>query len=245
MAQAVGTTAINFQGSPRNLQGLVSVAFEEIVPLGLPRLELSSPPAEARAEPIVLQIEDAGPFTTWLRFSLPESTTPGTYEGTVSIGADQWPALVEINARLALTISPRRLTFQAAPGAELGASITVVNVGNVALEIPKVHKVGLLDIKGPERAIGLALGDTATDGFTRLGLFAEEMARSHGGRLVLTVEEGEGSLAPGEFRHLRLALRLPDDLKVGRMYTGEWMLLNRSYSIEVLAVDGAPAQGES
>lgn len=244
MAQAVGTTTINFQGSPRNLQGLVSVAFEEIVPLGLPRLELSSPPAEARAEPLDLQIEGAGPSATWLRFSLPESTPPGTYEGAVSIGADRWPALIEISARLALTISPRRLTFQSAPGAELGASVTVINVGNVALEIPRVHKVGLLDIKGPERAIGLALRDTPTEVFERVGMFAEEMARSHGGRLVLTVEEGDGWLAPGGFRHLRLALRLPDDLKVGRTYAGEWMLLNRSYSIEILTSDGDPAKGE-
>lgn len=245
MAQAVGTETIHFQGSPRNLQGLVAVAFEEIVPLGLPRLELSSPPAEAGAGPLVLQVESAGQFTTWLRFTLPEATPPGAYEATVSIGADRHPALVEVTSRLALSISPRRLTLSAAPGAELDARLTVVNVGNVALEIPKLQKVGLLDVKGPERAIGLALRDTTDDGERRIALFAQEMARSHGGRLVLMIEEGAGPLAPGEFRHLAIRLRLPDDLKIGRVYAGEWMLLNRSYFIEVTTEDKAPAQGES
>ena len=243
MASAGDTAAIRFQGSPRNLQGLASVAFEEIAPLGLPRLELNAPPAEAGGEPFTLQIEGAGQFATWLRFSLPDPTPPGTYDGTVLIGKDRHPALVEVGDRVALTVSPRRLTLRGAPGAELTTSITFVNVGNVAVEVPRVSKVGLLDIKGPERAMGLALSDAADEGEKRMELFAQELARSHGGRLVLTVERGEGSLAPGEFRHLDVTLRLPAELKAGRTYVGEWMLLNRSYSVEVL-VDGGPAQGE-
>lgn len=245
MAQAVGVMTIHFQGSPRNLQGVAPLAFEEIVPLGLPRLELSSPPAEVAAGPVILQIEPAGQFATFLRFSLPEATPSGKYEADVTIGAERFPALVEIRPHLALTISPRRLTFQAAPGAELSASLTAVNTGNVALELPKVSKVGLLDVRGTERAIGLALRDTTADGEKRVGLFAQEMARSHGGRLVLTIEGGEGSLAPGEFRHLDITIRLPADLKVGRIYAGEWVLLNRSYSIEVSVVDEPPARGEN
>lgn len=242
-AHAPGATTIRFQGSPRNLQGLLSISFEEVVPLGLPRLELSSPPVEAGSGPFILQIESAGQFATWLRFSLPEATPPGDYEGAVTIGSEQHAAVVEVRPRLALSVSPRRLSIQAAPGAEVAASLTFVNVGNVAFDIPKVQKIGLLDVKGTERAIGLALRDTTTEGEKRVGLFAQELARSHGGRLVLTVEEGEGTLAPGEFRHLRVTLRLPGDLKVGRIYAGEWMLLNRSYSIEVL-VEEAPVQGE-
>lgn len=246
MMDAADATYIHFQGSPRNLQGLVSMAFQEVVSAGLPRLELKAPPPEVGTEPPNLQIESAGHLATWLRFALSDATPPGSYEGTVSIGDEQYASVIEVNPRLSLIISPRRLTLQGTAGAELAAKLTVVNAGNVAFEIPKLHKIGLLDVKGAERAIGVALRDTETSGERRIGLFAEELSRSHAGRLTLTVEWGEGLLlSPGECRRLSIALRLPDGLKGGRIYAGEWMLLNRSYSIEVQAMGDVPAQGES
>ena len=244
MSQADSTTSIHFQGSPRNLQGLVSVAFQEVVSGGLPRLELASPPPKAGTESHTLQTESAGALATWLRFALPEAWPPGTYKGTVLIRDAQYPSVIEVRPHLALSISPRRLTLQGASCAELSATLIVVNTGNVTFEIARTYKVGLLDVKGAERAVGIALREHETPGLMRVNLFADEMARSHGGRLLLTIGAGDGALAPGEFRNLSITIRLPDGLKGGRIYAGEWMLLNRSYPIEVMVVDAAPAQGE-
>jgi hypothetical protein len=238
---ANGATLIRFRGSPNYLQALAPLVFQDVVATGLPRLDLHQPQSETKAEPLNLQAEGAGQFATWLRFSMPEATPPGTYEGTVLIGADQYPSVIDVEARSLIIISPAHLLLQGAPGDELNANLSVINSGNVAVEIPKLQKIGLLDGVGAERAVGVALRGGVQRGDERVAMFAEELAKSHGGRIALVVEEGAGVLAPGEFRHLSVALRLPEGLKSGRVYGGTWMLLNLSYYIEVQVTEGISA----
>jgi hypothetical protein len=240
-----GATLIRFRGSPSYVQALTPLVFQDVVATGIPRLDLKLPQSDtksdAKAEPLNLQAEGAGQSATWLRFSMPEATPPGTYEGTVLIGAERYPSVVEVDARSLIVISPAHLLLQGAPGDELTANLSVINSGNIPCEIPKAQKIGLLDMVGAERAVGIALRGGVQRGEERVAMFAEELAKSHGGRIALNVEEGAGTLAPGEFRHLSVTLRLPDNLKPGRTFGGTWMLLNLSYYVEVQVTEGISA----
>lgn len=234
---ATSMAQLRFRGTPKLLEGLAPLPFEEAVSSGFPLLNVKLSNLGGEPEALTLQASRAGESVTRLKLAVPDYTPPGTYEGSVTLGATQYPALVEVEANPRLIISPGRLRLSAAPGAEISTELTVTNAGNVPFEIERVYKPGLLDVKGPERAIGLALIANAEDGHERVGFFAEELARSHAGQIELVVQEGAGTLPPGEYRLLHVGMRLPSGLQYGRVYGGTWMLLNRTYYIEVHVSD--------
>jgi len=236
-------STIQFRGSPSDLEGLVPIAFQDVVSSGAPLLYLNLPKSRRYAEPLTIQAESAGQAATLLRISLPE-TPPGKYEAICQIGKERYETLIEVQAEALLVVSPTHLTLQAAAGSEVSAEITIVNSGNIAVDIPAKLKVGLLDLKGPERAFGIALQEKAKAGYERINQFVEELAASHSGQLSLVVDHGAGTLDMGQMRRLQISLRVPERLKAGRTYSGTLMLLNLAYYIEILVMDKTASQGE-
>jgi hypothetical protein len=225
-------TPIRFHGSPRVVEGLVPFAPGPAVTATL-SLDLKRARAARPATPLALEATPIGSSAMRLQFSLPESTPPGTYDGSVQIGGDSYPITVEVEPRPYLVISPRQLVLQVAPGAEASVDLTLINTGNVACEINKVHAFGLFDVRGVDRSIGAALSDPNEKGQGRLGRFMDEAADSHGGLVRVSVKAGAGSLEPDELRTVRATLRFSDYLKPDRTYWGTWPLLNLKYYVRV------------
>jgi hypothetical protein len=246
-AVVMATTAathIHFQGSPRVIEGLVPFEPQPALTITL-SLDLKQARAARHVAPLALEATPVGSSAMRLQFSLPESTPPGAYEGSVQIGGESYPITVEVQPHPYLVISPRQLSLQVAPGAEASVDLTLVNSGNVSCEITKVHAFGLFDVKGVERSIGVMLGTTVEKGQGRLDRFMDEAADSHGGLVRVIIKEGAGSLGPSELRNVRAALRFSERLKPDQTYWGTWPLLNLKYYVRVSVISPDPAAVKS
>ncbi len=238
----MATTSIRplrFRGSPRSVEGMSTLAPQR--PLTAPlSLDLKLPRSLQAAAPLTVQTEPIGSSATRLRFSLPEATPPGVYEGTVRIGKETYPITVEVEPQAYLVVSPRQLIVQAAAGAEVTADLTIVNSGNVPCEITKTHAFGLFDVKGADRAIGAALADPEVKGQARLGRLMDEAADNHGGLVRVAVRDGAGVVEPGELRTLQVTLHFSERLKPGHTYWGTWPLHNLEYYVKIDVSSSSP-----
>lgn len=240
------SSLLRFRGAPDDIEGLAPLSFQQTVSAGV-AFELALPKSATQQTSINWQAEQAGATATWLKFTLPDNTPPGSYEGVVRLGAEQFPIVVEIDPLPSILLSPRHLSLQTASGAEALIDLTIVNTGNVAVDLPRAHVFGLFDVKGLDRAVGTALQESAErsslgGGLGRLNRLTEEVADSHGGTARVRVQEGAGSLAPGEMRNLRAQLKFSNRLKPGRRYYGIWSLFNLEYRIELQITGQAPAE---
>ncbi len=235
---------LRFRGSPRIVQGLAPLNPDQALNAEL-SLDLKLPQEHrvTRQTPEhPLQSVPLSSFASRLRFSLPESTPPGTYEGSVQIGGETYPVVVEVEPHPQLFISPRQLILQATPGQEVTVNLTLGNSGNVTCEIRKAYAFGLFEVNGLDRAIGAALTQAPAEGRTRLDKLMDEVADNHGGSVRVNVREGTGVLAPGELRDLTVTLRFTDRLKPEHTYWGTWPLYNLRYYVKVF-VGPSPAPG--
>jgi hypothetical protein len=235
---------IRFHGTPRTVEGLVPLTAKQALTAVL-SLDLKLPPAFQQTAPLTLQTVPVGTSATRLRLALPESTPPGTYEGTVQIENISYPIVVEVKPHPYLVITPRQLILQVAPGTEEIVDLMLVNTGNVVCEITKAHLFGLFDVQGVERSIGAALGTSAEKGQGRLNRLMDEAADNHGGLVRVAVREGAGPIEPGALRSVRATLRFSDHLKPGRTYWGTWPILNLKYYVRVFVSSPSRADGES
>ena len=223
---------LRLRGTPGQLTGLVSVPRLSEVPLPVD-LELPNV-----AQPEVTLQEGEG--TARLTLSVAHTTPPGTYEGTVRVGDQEHPLILEVEPRVRLRIDPRRLHFKAAPGATREVDLVVTNLGNVASEIRSADAFGLFDTGGVDRAIGRAFSAEPAKGERRLDVIADAAAEGFGGLVRMRVESGAGELAPGESRNVHVALVLPDRLEQGRQYWGTWTLYNVNYVVRIDVATAKP-----
>jgi hypothetical protein len=116
--------------------------------------------------------------------------------------------------------------------------VQVVNVGNVAVEIPDISAFGLMMDGGVETAIGSGLMSSDT-GIDRVGRFADALAERHGGLARVSVEAGAGRLEPGASTMVRARIRLGDKTGSGQHYHGTWPLATLRIPVS-LRVPAAP-----
>jgi hypothetical protein len=218
------------RGSPARLSAVVALGDEDAssVHVDLPKLE----PGALVVQPV----EGVGARVT---VSVPRLTPPGAYEGTVRVGGHERPLVIEVEPRVSLGVDPRRLYFQAAAGAAVEADVTVTNLGNVPLELPREDSFTLFQSGGLSRALGRAFGSTPAKGERRLDDFVDAAAEAVGGVVALMLD-GAGKLAPGEARPIHLGLTLPDGLHPGRIYWGTWALYHVNYVVRVEVTGSAP-----
>ncbi len=229
------TKPLRFRGSPRIVQGVAPLTSDQALNAAL-SLDLKLPQAhrvtrETPEHP--LQTVPLSSFASRLRFSLPESTPPGAYEGSVQIGNETYPVVVEVEPHPQLFISPRQLIIQAVPGQEITMNLSLGNSGNMPCDIRKGYAFGLFEVNGLDRAIGAALGQAPEEGRTRLDRLIDEAADNHGGSVRVNVQEGAGVLEPGDLRDLTVTLRFTDRLKPEHTYWGTWPLYNLRYYVKV------------
>lgn len=168
-----------------------------------------------------------------VKLRLPKNTPPGTYEGVVQLDGVEVPVVANIEARPRLRFVPNKLVVKAPPGAMVHTDVTLVNGGNVPINIEAKHTFCIFDGSGIDRAFSAALTDEKATGQDRMGLLMDKLADSHGGFVRLAIDSGTGILEPGEDRDLHLALRFSSKLQPGGVYGGAWVLGGGSYSIQI------------
>ena len=193
----------------------------------LPLPESATMPTTAWIEPL----GNAG--LNCIQVELPESTPPGDYRGTVEIGKQQCSIVLEISPRVELRILPATSMVDAQPGARNEFGLTIINVGNVPVEVPKATAFGIYDKQGLDFAIGSAFTAESSGEQRRIDRLMDDMSAGHGGVAQLKVADGAGVLEPGEARELTMELRIPKKAVPGHSYWGIWTLRDFNYKIEI------------
>ena len=235
---------LRFRGTPVLVEGLAPFRYQDIMAGATVGVSLS-PDVYKSGEPTNIQTVPAGESATWVRFSLALTTPAGTYSGEVKLDDSAYTIVVDVEGKPQLHLSPKRLTLSSArAGSTVAVEMTATNSGNAVFEIPDVGTFGLFAAQGLERSIAEAVRTTASEGRQRLDKLMNSMSDEHGGFARVKVAEGVGPLAPGEFRNLKLKLKLPDGLKSGQSYSGSWVIggaLRFPVRIEVSAHGGKGA----
>jgi len=174
MAKAGTAATVRFRGSPERLTG--SAPLPSGGPLNLD-VRLDLPEELGGSAPVYAQplAADIGALA-WLRLSLPTSTPPGTYGGTIRLGERPHKVAVEVEPRLQLRFSPVGLVLRGAPGSAVSGGFTLFNTGNVAFEVRRIYAFGVFDVDGLDNAFGQTFRARMQPGERRIDRFAEALA---------------------------------------------------------------------
>lgn len=230
---------LRFRGAPPGLETLAPPALLAGAEGAAVTLRLPGEVTELARMP--LHAAPVGTAGAYLRFSLPETTPPGSYTGTAALGGAEYPVVAEVEPHVSLRLTPMLLTLEAEAGAEADAHVTILNDGNVAYEIGRAYAFGLFNPEGIEAAFGAGFREDTARGAGRFDRFVETLADHHE-FARLQVSEGAGPLEPGEVRNLALGIRLPDRLERGRTYQGTWSLHNLGYTVRVTVAGERPTR---
>jgi hypothetical protein len=154
-------------------------------------------------------------------------------------GETELPARVEVDAAPVLRVIPEQLRLRAHPGDLVGTDLTLLNQGNVPVDLRRVQPFGIFLAGGLERALRRAYVDKLSKGERRVDVIADNLAEAHGGLVKMKLQKGYGTLAPGEMRSLEVTLEIPAGLAAGSTYAGNWELAGLVYPV-TLTVEGAP-----
>lgn len=209
---------LTLSGPPRNLRGLIPFTVERatVVPIAL-NVGVRSSILRAVMRPLV-----AG--TSELRLRLPDQTAPGMYHGEATIDGKARVLIVEIEPQLRIRVQPSETTLSVQAASSEPFSLTIINGGNISIEVPKLAEFDLDDTEVQERALGRSLRAPLREGQPRVERFFEELREGHGGEARVTVRRGAGSLQPGEAREINCALDIPEQVRAERTYSGSFAI---------------------
>jgi hypothetical protein len=174
-----------------------------------------------------------------LRTKLAATTPPGRYACTLRVGEDERPVVIEVEPH------PRtRLLADAVDAAGVAGSVhtlttTVVNLGNVALDVEPLANVRLTDGDLVDAVLSAVAAQSDSD--ERLRAFADGLASSDGGTVELRVTKGTGTLDPGATREVSAAFVMPSGLRPGRVYAGNWTIGETRYTVRLHPQGEEPA----
>jgi len=221
---------VYFRGTPRALDCLVGIPHREVGPV--PRISVDAPNVRLQS----IFAFDVGGKASRLQLSMSENTPPGNYKASVELGGKAFPAEIRVEPYVHLALSPRQLIVAAHAGEKQHLELTLANSGNVPCEIGSTYAFGLYDVHGAERGIGAAFRQRENTGEKRWERLLEELASGHAGTVRVQLEQGHGSIAPGDVRTLRLDLHFPAKLEAGHTYSGTLAMENLRYYVKVRAV---------
>lgn len=219
---------LRFRGGPTRLSAAITLPESDSADKSV-EVILKDTVGRIAVRPVIRE----DPALSLVRLRLPRTTPPGTYEGTVRVGDKMLPFVAQIEPRPQLRIFPGALKVTASPGAMVDEDLTVINVGNVTLDIEAKHTFCIFDGSGIDRAFFIALAEERSKGEDRINRLLDELSEAHGGLVRVVVERGAGDLAPGESRELHVAFRFSDRLHPGRNYAGVWSMPGARYSVKI------------
>ena len=243
MAYAADTEQITLSGPPQNLQAIVqNVSMQK----GVVALTLSIGNETGIHRAFVRPL---GGDSSEITLKLPPQTAPGRYRGEADLdsgkeGAGRMRAvMVEVEPVTRLKLHPGQTTVTANAGSKTDFLLIVMNLGNVQIEIPDSAAFDLDDDEGQNRALGRSLRVEISQGEKRVDKLFEELRISHGGEAHVLVQSGAGVISPGETRRLQCTLVVPEMIKTGRTYSGDWTIGNTAHVV-VVDVAKSPRNGE-
>ena len=155
-----------------------------------------------------------------LRLRLQSHTPPGDYVTKLYLGDKPVDVLVRVLPAIQVTINPSELSFVGQPGGTATALMTLVNSGNMPVELPKTAPVGVFDDEGVETAFAATYGKPVETFDAFVQIFHGKLREAHGGVMKLTVTRGAGMHPPGSSAVVEMTLDLPKELKAGHRYHG-------------------------
>jgi hypothetical protein len=168
-----------------------------------------------------------------LRLRLPRSTPPGSYAAELRIAGQTYPVSIEVAPQPRLRIFPPSAEFAAAPRGTAETTLTVVNEGNVAIEVPERVAIGLFDDEGLETAFADTYRQDTDDPLKLLGHWFGKLREGYGGLLHIHVVSGAGPKPPGSESTVVLKATLREGQRPGHSYHGVWSLGPVNYRINV------------
>ncbi len=234
-ARSKKAAPIRFRGAPFALSGVVAEAVDPLIDI-LVKLKIP----KSRGGPIeAMATADVDPRV--LRLTLPPDVAPGRYDAVATIEGEEVPAVVEVEPQPGLRVFPESLRIDAHAGDLVGVDVSVLNTGNVPIEMRTRQAFGIFLEGGLERALRQAYVARLEEGVRRIDVLAETLADSHGGLVKLKVTRGSGEIPPGELREVEMNLSVPAGLKPGHTYSGNWELASLVYPVRI-AVAGKRAE---
>jgi len=225
---------LTLSGPPRNATAVVRIDARANTRLPV-TLTLAGQPAVFSA-----WVKPFGEGTSEIRLQLPRETPPGSYAGEVPIGGQPRPIVIEVEPVMRLRLHPKQTVISVEAGSRAEFRVTLVNRGNVPVDIPKADAFDLDDSDGQDRALGRTLRATLQEGERRVDRFFEEIRECHGGEARVAVRAGAGRLDPGASCTLTCLLDVPVTVQAGRSYLGAWPIANTSHVIVVEVTKGPP-----
>jgi hypothetical protein len=156
--------------------------------------------------------------------------------GGVALEDREFPVVIDVEPREDLRFIPTSLSIAVTPGRTVEAEITIVNTGNVGLDLRNEHTFCVFDTSGIDQAFFVALTDQNMNGGQRLERLMDELSVSHGGLVRLRLKGGT-MIPPGEAKKIQMALECSHRLRPGHTYSGAWSLRNFQYSIQLTVIE--------
>jgi hypothetical protein len=231
-----GKAKVILRGQPHRVSSLLPLPED---PAALEATEVRLEGADVRGHslrPLVREGEAIGKLT----LRLPRSTPPGTYSGSVEVGGNELPIVAEVEPRPRLETDPPRLAFDAEPGEEVTAEVTLLNTGNVPWEVPGASSFCVFDGSGVDHAFWAALASDPPEGKQRVDVLLDDLAESHGGLVQVRARPRGRRIAPGESRDVQITLRFSDRIRAGRAYAGSWEADGLRLRVRVSVPDRKP-----
>lgn len=211
------------RGTPDALEALVPVEgrVQRITDARIEGCEFR----RARVDPV------ADGLAQWT-VSVDERMPPGKYEAVFRAGGQVTEVLLVVEPVRDVEIDPTHIVETICPGDKTNVTLTIVNRGNVDLEIPEAHVFGLFQSGGLEAAAAKAYA-SKQKGLDRLAVGIEGLAERHA--LVRTKIDRKAPVvtSPGAFLRVTATIKWPGDLTPGHTYHGTWAIGPARLSVRI------------
>jgi hypothetical protein len=225
--------AIRFRGIPVSIAGIIAEGASQT---GDMMIAMRGYPAKDSSLDVHV-LTDIDPRI--IRIMLPADVPPGIYDGTLTDGQTERAVVIEVESAPHLRVVPEQLRIDAKPGETIKRSLTVINSGNVPVNLRRVQAFGVFMAGGVERALRRGYVHTLSADERRVDIIANHLADAHGGLVKMTITQGAGSIAPGALLALDVDVKIPTGLVAGSIYGGNWEPPGLVYPVTI-TVPGDP-----
>ena len=168
-----------------------------------------------------------------VKIKLERSTPPGKYSSHLKSSSANIPIELEVQENIALSMSPPQLAVEGCSGTRVTCSLVLTNKGNVSLDIPRNHHLGIYDDDGVETAFASTYRMDEDDPIELFGNFIHKLRDGYGGLLKLRIIKGYGALPAGASRKVSIEVALQKKLIPRHDYHGVWSLFNSHFTVSI------------